>query len=448
MKHLLSVICVGLSAAAFSQATNTSPWPSNGAVGIGVTSPGDILEVRNPPTTQLDKGVLIYNQSGYAPRITLDASSSGNMTGSWMIQTNGTSNSPGNGEFIIHDAINQKTRLLISKATGNVGISTDNPGAKLEVYEPSALGGSQNNYKLLEKVSGNYGSTASKYSRCLWLTRFDNGSSFSTVNLLDGIAIDASYLTPGSSTASDRPKTWWSRDAYNDVQQWGNQDYLHMFLDQGFLALHLLNPGATPRLNPTTPLIALSNRGRFQVEESDGRHPAIYAKTAHGTGYGYAIVASVNHDKTHALKVVHRDFHGTGQSQESFGVYGDGQTVISTKCADAFLIQDPTQQGDNINFKVKKTGFVFCRELQVMVTTFPDYVFENKYPLMPLDKLGDFIKTNKHLPGFEKGQFYVDNGIRTSEMFVKQQEKIEELTLYIIDLQRQVTQLQQKVGDK
>jgi len=52
---------------------------------------------------------------------------------------------------------------------------------------------------------------------------------------------------------------------------------------------------------------------------------------------------------------------------------------------------------------------------------------------------------NLRLPGFENAEYYIKNGIKTSEMFIKQQEKIEELTLYIIELHKKIEALEAKI---
>ena len=119
---------------------------------------------------------------------------------------------------------------------------------------------------------------------------------------------------------------------------------------------------------------------------------------------------------------------------------GQAEMNINTTSANALDVFD----GANVNFRVKNTGFVFCRELQVQVGAFPDYVFSKDYNLMPLSQVEQYIKDNKHLPGFEKGESYEANGIKTSEMFVKQQEKIEELMLYVIELKKEVEALKNK----
>lgn len=71
-----------------------------------------------------------------------------------------------------------------------------------------------------------------------------------------------------------------------------------------------------------------------------------------------------------------------------------------------------------------------------------DYVFAPSYSLMPLPQLEQYITANKHLPGIPAAQELVNTGgIDMNEMFSKQMAKIEELTLYVIELEKQVKEL-------
>ena len=63
---------------------------------------------------------------------------------------------------------------------------------------------------------------------------------------------------------------------------------------------------------------------------------------------------------------------------------------------------------------------------------------------MPLPQLEQFINTNKHLPNIPKAIDVEKSGIEVGDMQKRMMEKIEELTLYIIDLQKQVEELKKK----
>jgi hypothetical protein len=65
-----------------------------------------------------------------------------------------------------------------------------------------------------------------------------------------------------------------------------------------------------------------------------------------------------------------------------------------------------------------------------------DYVFEEGYQLMPTEDLETFIKEHKHLPGVPSAQEVVENGIDLADMNRILLEKIEELTLRVIELEK------------
>lgn len=67
-----------------------------------------------------------------------------------------------------------------------------------------------------------------------------------------------------------------------------------------------------------------------------------------------------------------------------------------------------------------------------------DYVFEPSYKLMPLDKVESFIKENKHLPNVPSAEDMSKNGLDVTQTSAKLMEKIEELTLYVIELNKEV----------
>ncbi|MBK8443065.1 MAG: hypothetical protein IPL35_06465 [Sphingobacteriales bacterium] len=90
-------------------------------------------------------------------------------------------------------------------------------------------------------------------------------------------------------------------------------------------------------------------------------------------------------------------------------------------------------------------GKAIAEEVRVQLqASWPDYVFANDYDLMPLSELEASIKTNKHLPGIPTASEVDANGFDLGEMNRLQMEKIEELTLYIIGLQKQIDALKAK----
>lgn len=96
-------------------------------------------------------------------------------------------------------------------------------------------------------------------------------------------------------------------------------------------------------------------------------------------------------------------------------------------------------------YKLAVSGKVICEELKVELKgNWPDYVFANNYNLKPLHEVEDFISRNKHLPNIPSAKEVEANGIEVGDMQKRLLEKIEELTLYIIELKKEVDDLKNK----
>jgi hypothetical protein len=97
-------------------------------------------------------------------------------------------------------------------------------------------------------------------------------------------------------------------------------------------------------------------------------------------------------------------------------------------------------------FRVMGDGKVYATEVNVMLAAnFPDYVFASDYDLMSLNDLEQYITANKHLPGVPSAQEVANNGssINLGEMQTVLLQKVEELTLYTIDQQKQIDLLKE-----
>lgn len=86
--------------------------------------------------------------------------------------------------------------------------------------------------------------------------------------------------------------------------------------------------------------------------------------------------------------------------------------------------------------KLTVKGDIHAEEVKVDLSVpGPDYVFKEDYNLKSLEEVQTYIKTNGHLPNVPSAKEMEENGIQLGEMNMKLLEKIEELTLYIIELQ-------------
>jgi hypothetical protein len=91
-------------------------------------------------------------------------------------------------------------------------------------------------------------------------------------------------------------------------------------------------------------------------------------------------------------------------------------------------------------------GKITCEEVLVKLSeNWPDYVFGEDYPLTPLAEVKSYIEEHQHLPGIPNAATIRDEGLELGEMQRMMMEKIEELTLYIIQLESEVKALKEKI---
>jgi hypothetical protein len=101
--------------------------------------------------------------------------------------------------------------------------------------------------------------------------------------------------------------------------------------------------------------------------------------------------------------------------------------------------------GIPVGYKMSIDGKLICTELDVMLNTaWPDYVFKKDYKLNPLEKVENFINQNGHLPNLPKAEDIDNKVLSLGNMSKLQMEKIEELTLYIIDINKRLKQVEEE----
>ncbi|MCR9252376.1 MAG: hypothetical protein NXI20_18270 [bacterium] len=104
--------------------------------------------------------------------------------------------------------------------------------------------------------------------------------------------------------------------------------------------------------------------------------------------------------------------------------------------------------GTNVpsGYKLSVDGKAILEEVNVELSqAWPDYVFESGYDLKPLEEVQEYIAINKRLPNIPSAQEVEKNGILLGQMNSKLLEKIEELTLYTIDLNQQNIELKEQL---
>uniref|UniRef100_UPI003594214F bZIP transcription factor n=1 Tax=Persicitalea sp. TaxID=3100273 RepID=UPI003594214F len=97
---------------------------------------------------------------------------------------------------------------------------------------------------------------------------------------------------------------------------------------------------------------------------------------------------------------------------------------------------------------VNQSGRLVLSQPRVQVAHVADWsdkVFEEGYALQPLDEVEAFVKKNKHLPGVPSAAAMVAEGMKSTAFNAKLLEKIEELTLYVVELEKRNEVQQQEI---
>ncbi|MGQ7857212.1 hypothetical protein ACUN24_23480 [Pedobacter sp. WC2501] len=113
-----------------------------------------------------------------------------------------------------------------------------------------------------------------------------------------------------------------------------------------------------------------------------------------------------------------------------FIIRGDGNVGIG--------IANPT-------VKLDVDGTIRAKEVKVCINQGCDFVFSKDYKLMQLDDLEKFVTTKQHLPEIASEKDMISNGLEMKEFQLKLLQKTEEMTLYIINLNKRVKAQDQKI---
>jgi len=126
-------------------------------------------------------------------------------------------------------------------------------------------------------------------------------------------------------------------------------------------------------------------------------------------------------------------------------IYGD----FATKQVGIGTSDVPRDDNGNALYTLAVRGKTITEEVQVVMYDasnggWPDYVFDEDYNLMSLADLEEEIETLGHLPGVPSAEEVEENGHALGQMDAILLEKIEELTLHLIDMNKEMTELRER----
>ncbi|MDR6560596.1 MULTISPECIES: RICIN domain-containing protein [unclassified Arcicella] len=124
---------------------------------------------------------------------------------------------------------------------------------------------------------------------------------------------------------------------------------------------------------------------------------------------------------------------------------GGGTTITNLNNITGYVGINMNNTGQTLagigSFNLAVNGKILANELRVR-TSWADFVFEKDFKLKSLSEVENYIKTNGHLPEIPSAKEVEAKGISVGEINAKLLQKIEELTLYIIQQDKRIKQLE------
>ena len=410
-----NVILILVLLAVTSPALGQSGWEDGGSVvhlttstdrvRIGTSTSAAKLTIAN--TTEHLR--LVANSSIHDPWITSWDENQANRF--WILKLGDRSNS--NAFSIFSES--EFSDVFTIKPDGNVGIGTSNPVKKFHIY-----GGD-----LMVTATDAYGADIISVGQ-------------------DGKSIDLFSQNGHGNIKTDTD----GMDIFFGAGFWGwdgaAYDRQLVLKSSGYIGIGTNTPGKDLHLRKDT-------NGLIGVDfENNSTGASAYQATRFISGTNIAGVYTYGQNHSSLANVAVFTAHGSNtelrlsqnnnapltiytNNQERMRIAGDGNVGIG-------ITSTPS------GYKLAVDGKIIAEEVKVKDSgSWPDHVFQAGYDLMPLPEVERYIAEHQHLPGVPSAEEVAADGQSLGETQALLLQKIEELTLYVIDLKKENEGLKERM---
>jgi len=366
-------------------------FPSSGYVGIGTSTPATTLDVFGP----------IANNRNW-----LYLAGAGDTN-------HAIGNIGGDGEqfrffnFLdFYQSQSGLSRLYINN-NGNVGIGTTTPNAKLDVNGMINIGYTMNYPSFGQSTLHIGGAGTSASTAPFWV--LENATAYNGITPL----LEAHILSDGTNnpelgiTTGGRPGFFKLQSDVSTLKLVAHDDIIFNTM-AGAETMRITNTGNVG-IGLTAPRSSLDVwGGAINVTGTDHNGTA-FITSFQGTAY-----------------------FGNNSMTNGIAVLPTGNIGIGT-----------TDPG---SYKLAVNRTMHAKSVIIDLIGWPDYVFKKDYQLMPLAQVKSYIEQNQHLPGLPTDKEVETKGLDVGEMNKLLAKKVEELTLYLIEKDKQISQQQIQIN--
>jgi hypothetical protein len=471
---------VSLSGLNYWTKQNNNLYYNIGMVGVGISTPQKQMHIHNPNNVSLDdeisgdlqpgpKGLQMKSES--ALLLTNKNSGSAATDGLVIRSTNNNAyiylQEAGNLEILTKKPLRFKmesngnvaigtvqTNYFVVKETGKIGIKTNDPTATFDI---------NGDLRIRQGASENYVLTSNSNGTGQWkeIKLALNGNTLSLVNHNTQVDLSGFNQTLSLVDQSLQLSNGGGSVALNNLNYWSKNGSM-IYYNLGNVGIGTNDPQAALHVIGNKILLE-ENGNKLFLDASDGG--VKIGSSTNQVAFWYAgnyctiktgdIISDGNvgiGTTTPSCKLevngiakfgISSSYIRVGKIGSSLNIdsYG-GDLNINRNTGKDVYFGGEMQVGDRM--KVNQSGKIWAQEIKVALNDpYPDYVFKPDYDLMDIEELEAFIKTNGHLPDVPNEESVISNsGYDLGAFCIILLEKIEELTLYTIEQEKRIKELE------
>lgn len=365
----------------------------------------------------------------------------------FVIKTDAQNPIPKTGTWIQNSTLSQTITL------NDVGIGTIAPNGKMEIkYQPCNV---QQNGLVITSLGCNQLNNSGNVFSNVYEVKLDQSTAIQLPLVFGNSYAVTSSLVP-LIKGNEKPMLW-VRDELPPMSG------LLGFTSTTYQSKFIVLPNGNTGINTSNPRAALD-----VVQSTNSTHvepTAVFGRIVSGTQsilkgideLGNEIIdPNVFGYRTKQIMVFNNlssmTYNRIVQEQDQAILFTDAANSDGSNGTGALVIApwDPnsTQASSSVggiridkDGKVEVHGVLRALDLELDIKWWSDFVFQEGYQLLSIDSLSNYIKLNKHLPNMPSESEVLDSGVNVGNMQALQQQKIEELTLYTIEQQNEISKL-------